>query len=315
MSDAVTVWVQKVRRRGSFQRSQRVREALAGYLCISPWFVGFLIFTAGAMAYSFGLSFFKSDMLTSYRFIGLKNYQTLVEDPLFWKSMKVTFYYTFGTVVPRTFLALLIAMLLNQNLPGRGIWRTLYYTPSLVSGVAVSVLWIWLLNPMYGLINTALNSVLGIEGPRWIYSEVWAMPAFILMGLWGVGGSMLLYLAGLQGIPTALYEAAHIDGAGGLRCFFHITIPMLSPTIFFNLIMNIIGSFQVFTQAYIMTKGGPNNATLSMVLYIFRKAFEHFSFGYGSALAWVLFAVILVFTALVIRSSDAWVYYEGELKR
>jgi multiple sugar transport system permease protein len=314
MSDAVRAWGQGLTRTRLLRLSERTREALVGYLCISPWLIGFLIFTAGAMAFSFGLSFFKSDMLTGYDFIGLNNYQDLAQDRLFWKSMRVTFTYTFGTVVPRTFLALLIALLLNQNLPGRGIWRTLYYTPSLVSGVAVAVLWIWLLNPLYGLINTTLESVFGIQGPRWIYSETWAMPAFILMGLWGVGGSMLLYLAGLQGIPTALYEAARIDGAGSVRCFLHITIPMLSPTIFFNLVMNIIGSFQVFSQAYIMTQGGPNNATLTMVLYIYRKAFEHFSFGYGSALAWVLFAVILVFTMVIIRSSEMWVYYEGELR-
>lgn len=314
ISGAMRVWGEM--KQANLRRlSQRTREALVGYLFISPWFVGFLILTAGTMAYSFGLSFLKSDMLTAPHFIGLKNYQDLIQDPLFWKAMKVTVYYTFGTVVPRTILALFIALLLNQGLPGRGLWRTLYYTPSLVSGVAVAVLWTWLLNPMYGLINMTLDSLFGIEGPRWIYSETWAMPAFILMGLWGVGGSMLLYLAGLQGIPTPLYEAARIDGAGSARCFWHITVPMLSPTIFFNLIMNIIGSFQVFGQAYIMTQGGPNNATLTMVLYIYRKAFEHFYFGYGSAVAWVLFGVIMIFTLMIIRSSEMWVHYEGELRR
>jgi multiple sugar transport system permease protein len=157
--------------------------------------------------------------------------------------------------------------------------------------------------------------MIGIEGPKWLYSEQWAVPGFILMGLWGAGGAMLLYLAGLQGIPTQLYEAAEIDGANSWSRFRHITIPMLTPTIYFNLLINIIASFQVFTQVYVLTNGGPNNATLTQVLYIYRKGFQNFQFGYASALAWALFLVILVFTVLVVRSSEGWVHYEGELKK
>jgi multiple sugar transport system permease protein len=179
--------------------------------------------------------------------------------------------------------------------------------------VSVAILWAQLFHPDMGLINTLLSYV-GITGPRWIYSEEWAMPALIIMSQWGVGGSMLIFLAGLQGIPTVLYEAAEIDGAGSWRRFIHVTLPMLSPTILFTLVMNIIGSFQVFTQAYIMTAGGPNNATLTYVLYIYRHGFEFFEMGYASALAWILFVIIMGFTLLVLKSSALWVYYAGEVR-
>jgi len=307
-------------RRGWFSRvrgkrlSQRAKEELVGYLCISPWLIGFLIFTAAAMGFSFALGFFDTDLLTYHHFVGLRNYASLPGDKLFRKSLMVTAYYTFGAVPLSTVLALFVALLLNQEIPGRGIWRTIYYLPSVVSGVAVALLWLWMFNPNYGIINALLARV-GIEGPTWIYSETWAMPAFIIMSLWGVGGNMLLYLAGLQGIPTPLYDAAKIDGAGSVRCFWHVTIPMLTPTIFFNLIMNVIGSFQVFTSAYVMTNGGPNNATLTFVLYLYRKAFQQFRFGYASALAWVLFFIVLGLSLAVIKSSAWWVYYAGELRK
>jgi multiple sugar transport system permease protein len=195
-----------------------------------------------------------------------------------------------------------------------GVWRTLYYMPSVVSGVAVAILWAWMFNPEFGLINSGL-ALIGIKGPRWVFSQQWALPAFVIMSLWGVGGNMLLYLAGLQGIPTPLYEAAKIDGANAFRCFLSITIPMMTPTIFFNLVMNFIGSFQIFTQSYIMTQGGPNNATLTMVLLLYRKGFQQFRFGYASAIAWVLFAIVFVFTILLLKSSELWVFYEGEIKK
>jgi multiple sugar transport system permease protein len=233
------------------------------------------------------------------------------------KSLVNTAYYSFAMVPLGTALALLIALLLNQDIRGRSIFRALYYVPSIVSGVVVSILWAWLYHPDQGLINSVLG-FLGMwkimDPPRWIYSETLAMPSLILMSLWGTGGSMLIFLAGLQGIPTALYEAAHIDGANAWHRFWNITIPMLTPTIFFSIIMRIIGSFQVFTQAFIMTQGGPNNATLTMVLYLYRKAFEQFRFGYASVLAWILFVVIMVFTLSVFRSSAMWVYYEAEIK-
>ena len=303
-------------RRGLADRlnlSPQARDNVAGFLFISPWLIHFFMLILFAMISSLGISFLKTDLLTGYKFVGLRNYQSMFDDELFWKAMTITAYYTFTMVPCGTIMALSIALLLNQDIKGLGFWRMVYYLPSVVSGVAVAILWGWVLNPRFGLLNQGL-AMIGIPGPRWMYDEIWAVPGFIMMGLWGAGGAMLLYLAGLQGIPTALYEAAKIDGANAWHRFWHVTIPMLTPTIFFNLLMNIIGSFQVFTQSYIMTSGGPNNATLTMVLYLYRKGFEDFKFGYASAIAWALFAIILVFTIMVVRTSDAWVYYEGKLK-
>jgi len=271
-----------------------------------------LAFTAGPMLASFGLSLLRTNLLTVSEFVGLKWYNDLIlVDRLATKALVNTAYYTFAMVPLATAFALGIALLLNQGIKLQGLWRMVYYLPSVVSGVAVSLLWWWLYQPDMGLINSLLGQI-GIKGPRWIYSEAWAMPSLIIMALWGSGGAMLIFLAGLRGIPTALYEAAEMDGAGPFRSFWNITIPMLTPTILFNMVMNIIGSFQVFTQAFVLTEGGPNNATLTMVLYIYRKAFQQMYFGYASALAWVLFVVILVFSLIAIRTSGYWVYYAGE---
>jgi multiple sugar transport system permease protein len=266
------------------------------------------------MVVSLGLSFTTTDMLTGIKFIGLDNFTEMFHDRLVIKSLTVTAEYAFGSIPLGIICSLGIALLLNQDIPARSIWRTLYYLPSVVSGVAVAILWSWIFNPRIGLLNSVLR-VIGIEGPAWIYSEQWAIPSMILMSLWGVGGNMLMYLAGLQGIPTALYDAAKIDGASTVQRFFRVTLPMLSPTIFFTLIMGIIGAFQFFTEPLVMTQGGPNNATLSILLYIYRKSFQQLHFGYASLLAWVLFVIILACTLLVLRSSAAWVYYEGEVRR
>jgi multiple sugar transport system permease protein len=300
-------------RRTLFRLSQARAEELTAYLFISPWVIGFLIFTLGAMIFSLGLSTLDTDLLSSTQFVGLKNYRDLLGDPLFVKSLLVTLYYTILTVPFGTLIALLIALLLNQRIVALGFWRTVYYLPAVVTGVAVAILWGWVLNPDAGLFNQGL-ALFGIRGPRWFGSETWAVPGLVLISLWGTGTNMLLYLAGLQSIPTEIQEAARIDGAGSFRVFAHVTLPLLTPTIFFNFVINIIGSFQVFTNAYVLTQGGPNNATLTMVLYIYRLGFQLFHFGYASALAWVLFAIILFFTLLVVRSSDLWVYYEGGLR-
>lgn len=315
MSDqaAHTGWRFSRDRVSGIHLSTWARENIAGFLFISPWIIHFLLLIASPMLFSLGLSFMQTDLFTGYDFVGVDNYRQMARDELFWKALGVTAYYTFTVVPLAVAVALSIALLLNQDVKALGLWRLLYYLPSVVSGVSVSILWQWLLNPRAGLVNEGLR-ILGIEGPKWLYSEQWAVPGFVLMGLWGAGGNMLLYLAGLQGIPTALYEAAKIDGANAWHRFWHVTIPMLTPTIFFNLIMNIIGSFQVFTASYIMTEGGPNNATLTMVLYLYRRGFEHFKFGYASALAWALFVIIMSFTLLVMRSANFWVYYEGKLR-
>ena len=302
-------------RHWSLKLSRRAKEEIAGYLFISPWIIGFLVFIAGAMAVSFVTAFLETDFLQNTEFVGLGNYsRIIVVDKLFRKALFNTAYYAFSMVPLGTAFALIIALLLNQGIRAQGFFRTVYYLPSVVSGVAVSLLWAWLYHPDLGLINGLLAKV-GIEGPRWIYSQQWAMPALIMMSAWGTGGSMLIFLAGLQSIPTALYDAAQIDGANVWHRFWNVTIPMLTPTIFFSVVMRTIGSWQVFTQAYVMTGGGPNNATLTLVLLLYRRAFTEFRFGYASALAWILFTVVMFFSLMIVKSSALWVYYEGERSR
>jgi multiple sugar transport system permease protein len=293
------------------------REAAVFYLCLAPWILGFATFVAGPMLASVYISLTDWDIMSPPRFVGLRNFvELLTDDEVFLKSLWVTTYYTFGSVPLGLVVGLLIALLMNVKLPGITLFRTIYYLPAVVSGVAVALLWQWVFNPQMGVIN-GLLWLFGIRGPGWIYSEAWVIPSFILMSLWAVGGSMIIYLAGLQGVPTELYEAASIDGAGKVRSFFAITLPMITPVLFFNLIVGMISSFQVFTSVFVMTRGegGPNNASLFLVLYLYRHAFKYFDMGYASAIAWVLFAIIMLFTLLVFRSSSLWVYYEGEVKK
>ena len=301
--------------RTAWWRRPAAMDNLLFYLCVSPWILGFIVFTAGPMLASIGISMTDWDLISPPKFIGLRNFIKLfTNDKIFLKSLWVTTYYTLGSVPLGLVVGLLIALLMNAKLPGITVFRTVYYLPSVVSGVAVALLWQWVFNPQMGVINGILW-LFHIRGPGWIYSEAWAIPSLILMSLWGVGGSMIIYLASLQGVPSELYEAANIDGADGRRRFLSITLPMITPVLFFNLIMGMIGSFQVFTQALVMTAGGPNNASLYLVLYLYRNAFQYFKMGYAAALAWVLFAIIMVFTLLVFRSSSLWVYYEGEVRR
>lgn len=301
-------------KKGIWHLSQRAREEIGGYLFITPWLVHLVVLLIGPMIYSLILGFIDTDILTYTKWVGLDNYRSMFADPLWQKSMRNTVYYTFVLVPLATAGSLVLAVLLNQKVVLLSLWRTIYYLPSVISGVAVALLWVWILNRDFGIVNGALR-VVGIQGPAWLQSEEWAMPALILMGLWGMGGSIIIFLAALQGVPESLYDAGKIDGAGTFRLFFHITVPMITPTLFFSLVMGIISSFQVFTSAYVMTDGGPNNATLTQVLYLYRKAFRQFHFGYAAAMAWVLFAVIMVFTLMMVRSSALWVYYEGELKK
>jgi multiple sugar transport system permease protein len=292
----------------------RTREVLSAYACIAPAMVGLMAFSLIPMVHSLYLTFFKADMMTQSEFVGLANFEKLFSEDLWRRSMLNTAYYTFGSVPLSIVGGFVIALMLNQKVKLLGLFRTIYYLPSIVSGVAVAILWILLLNRDFGLVN-ALWRVFGLRGPSWLNSEEWAVPGLILMSLWGVGGNMLIFLAGLQGIPDALYDAAKVDGAGTLRCFRHITIPMMTPTIFFNLIMGIIGSFQVFTPAFMMVGDhGILTAALSQVLYLYNQAFQMFRFGYASAVAWVLFAVIMFFTVILLKSSGTWVFYEGGLK-
>jgi len=290
---------------------QARREERAFYAFISPWIVGFVAFTAIPVVLSLYYSFNIYDVLTPPRWAGLDNYQTLFTDDLFYQALKVTSLYSVGSVSLGILASLFIAIVLNRDIRGVSFFRTMFYLPSVISGVAVSLLWMWIFNPDFGLINFLLWKVFRIEGPGWIYDAEWAVPSLVVMSLWGIGGGIVIYLARLQGIPTDLYEAAEIDGAGTLRRIFSITLPMMTPVIFFNLLMGIINSFQVFTQAYVMTNGGPGYATLFYVLYLYRYAFKYYQMGYASALAWILFLILLALTLLVFRSSDRWVYYEG----
>jgi multiple sugar transport system permease protein len=292
--------------------SLRAREEITAYLLLTPWILGFLIFTAGALVFSLGISFFQADLLSPAKFLALGNYhEMLFEDPLFWQSLKVTSLYTLGVVPLQVFLGLFIAILLNQKVFGRGVWRTIFYLPSVVSGVAVAMIWIWFFHPDFGLFN-ALLAYVGIKGPSWLYSQEWALPSIVIMNVWGIGPAMLIFLAGLQSIPQEFYEAAQIDGANTYRQFVHITLPMSSPQILFNTVMGIIGSYQVFTASFVMTGGGPNYATLTMVLYLYQRGFLMARFGYASALSWALFAIIMGFTLLTLRSSQSAVFYEGQ---
>jgi multiple sugar transport system permease protein len=291
------------------------REAIWAYLLIGPWIVGFIIFTLGPMIASLIFSFSDYSITSSPIFIGLGNFVELfTKDYRFWHSMRVTLTYALVAIPLGLVLGLLLALLLNAKVPGIAVWRTIYYTPSVVSGVAVAILWSYLFNPFYGVINWLL-SILNIKGPGWLADPQWALPALIIMSLWSVGGGMIIYLAGLQGIPTALYEAAEIDGANAIHRFFKITLPLITPVLFYNLVTGIIGTFQYFTNAFVMTSGGPLEATLFYNLYLYNNAFRYGRMGYASALAWVLFLVVLVLTMVVFRSSSAWVYYEGELKK
>lgn len=292
-----------------------LRENIEGWLFASPWILGFIIFTAGPMIASLLLSFTDWDILTSPQWIGLANYKKMFfDDPLALHSFRVTTLYALGSVPLRLALGLGIALLMNRAVRGINAFRTIYYLPSVLTGVAVALMWRWVFNSDFGLINTFLYRLFGIGGPAWLTSERWVLPALIIMSLWGVGGSMLIYLAGLQGIPTELYEASEVDGANAWHKFWHITIPMLSPIIFFNLVIGIISALQAFTNAFIITEGGPNNASLFTILYLYLNAFRWFKMGYASAIAWLLFLYILVLTVVVFRSSAMWVYYEGTLK-
>ncbi len=287
------------------------REARWGWFFIGPWIVGFVIFTLGPVIASLGLSFTDYELITAPRWIGPKNYVDLfTNDRRFLVSLYNTAYYVVFSVPLGIIFAFTLSLLLNVKLRGMNVYRTVFYLPAVTSGVAVSLLWIWLFNPQFGLINYLLRQI-GLPAPGWLADPAWSKPAFIVMSLWGVGGTAVIFLAGLQGVPRSLYEAAEIDGANTLQRFWNITVPMMTPVIFFNLIMGIIGSFQVFTQAYVMTGGGPQDSTLFYVLYLFRQGFGQLRMGYASAMAWILFIIILVLTLIQFRMADRWVYYEG----
>ncbi len=295
-----------------FSSKMRRQEALAAYVCILPWFLGFLIFALGPVIASFVLMFFRWEVLTPPVFAGLENFQRLFADPLVGKALLNTAIFTIFAVPLQLILALFAALLLNVDVRGTNIYRTLLYLPTQMPVAASSILWFFIFSPTYGLANQVIG-VFGIEPQKWLFDTQLVKPAMILMASWGFGNAMIIFLAGLKGVPEVLYEAAKIDGANSLALLRYVTLPMLSPTIMFNLVIGLIGAFQVFTSVFILTEGGPGNASLMLNLYIYRNAFQNFRMGYASTLAWVLFVIVMILTVIQLRLSRRWVYYEGEV--
>lgn len=291
--------------------NQRLRRNLPGYLFIAPWLFGFFIFTFGPFLWSLYLSFTDWRILGTPQWVGFDNYRTLItHDPLFRITLKNTVYYGVFHVIGVNLISLALAQLLNQKLRGFPLFRTLFYLPTVTSGVATALVFSLMFNGNTGIINAFL-SIFGIHGPNWLFSARWTMPALILMSLWDIGTPMIIYLAALQNVPAGLTEAALIDGAGRWQRFRSVILPLISPAIFFNVIVGIIGAFKIFTPAKVITNGGPANHTLFYVLYLYRQAFESLRMGYASALGWILFLIIFAFSAVQLVVSRRWVYYES----
>ncbi|MBI4587299.1 MAG: sugar ABC transporter permease [Candidatus Rokubacteria bacterium] len=288
----------------------KTREAVWGFAFILPWLLGFVLFSLGPIVGVFYFSLTEYSVFDVPRWVGLANYARMLrEDELFWQSSYNTLYYVALRVPLHVGLGFLLALLLHRNLRGIGWFRTAFYLPAVMPIVATAVIWMWLFQPNVGVVNYLLE-LLGLPKILWLTSDLWAKPAIVLISLWHVGPIMVIFLAGLNDIPDHLYEAASIDGAGRFRRLLYITIPMMTPVLFFNLIMDVINSFQVFAFAFIMTQGGPLNSTLFTALYIYQNAFQYFEMGYASALSVVLFLVILGFTVIIVKSQARWVHYE-----
>ena len=291
--------------------SPKSRENLTGYLFIAPWLIGFLVFTLGPFIQSFYLSFTRFNIVQPPKFIGLANYRMMLfDDELFWKSLWVTIRFALCSVPMVLVVGVLLALLLNSNVKGIAAFRTIFYLPSIIPTVATTSIFMWILNPQVGMVNQILD-LIGIKGPAWLSDPTWTPWSLVFMSVWGAGGSMVIYLAGLKDIPTYLYEAATLDGAGPIQKLKAVTLPMLSPVIFFNLVMGIIGTFQYFTQAFMISKGqgGPEDSTMFYALYMFQRSWKYMDMGYGSAMAWVLFVIIILITAVIFRSHTRWVHY------
>jgi multiple sugar transport system permease protein len=296
-----------------WENRARRREALLAFLFVSPWAVGFLVFGLYPIVMSLYYSLCRYDVLRIPQFVGLGNYMTLLtQDTYFWTAVGNTLYYTLFKAPLSILGSLLLAILMNNAFPGMRIFRTIFFLPSLLGGVVVSVLWMWMFNPQFGLVNSALT-FLGVQGPLWLQSPSWSKPSLILMSLWTIGGGrMLVFLAALQNVPHELYEVVDLDGGGWWKKFIHVTLPMISPVVFLWFVLEVIVSFQVFTEAYVMTKGGPLNSTLFYNLYLYYKAFDDFDMGYASALAWLLLLLALVITIVQFKFGKYWVHYETD---
>lgn len=288
------------------------KKNLTIFAFTSPWVLGFLSFGIYPIIISFYYSLCQYDVLREPMFIGLENYRTILyEDAYFWKTIWNTLYYTIFRVPINIFLSLLVAILLNRTLKASGLIRATFFLPSLISGVALSVIWIWIFNPQIGLLNTIL-AFFGLKGPLWLQDENWSKLSLVIMSTWSIGGGrMLVFLAALQNVNPNLYEALKLDGGNDLQCFWHITLPLISPVIFLWSVIEVIASMQIFTEAFIMTKGGPLESTLFYNLYLYNQAFENFNMGYASALAWILLVITLIITLAQFRLSKKYVYYDN----
>lgn len=294
------------------RRNIRKRN-LTGLLFASPAILGFVIFTAGPMLASLGMSFTDYSVTGGAHFIGLDNFKRMFsgDDPYFYKSLWVTTYYVLLSVPLQIVYSFMLALLLNQNVKGLSVWRTIFYLPSVVPAVALSMIWLWILDPDLGLANELLRMV-GLPTSQWIFAEETVIPTLSVMSVWTTGSTTLIFLASLKNVSRQLYEAVEIDGGNAFHKFRNITIPFMTPIIFYNVVMAVIGSFQVFSQAYIMTGGGPNNGSLFYVYYLYREAFAYSRLGSSCAIAWVLFVIIMAATAVIFKTSDSWVYYENK---
>ncbi|MBM7691657.1 multiple sugar transport system permease protein [Peribacillus deserti] len=285
------------------------RNLLNGLLFISPWVIGFLVFTTYPLLSSLYYSLTEYNAISEPIFVGLQNYKELLfQDDLFIKGLSNTLYMVFVGLTITTVTTIFIAVLLNyKHIKGMSFFRVIFFLPTLVPLVILSILWIWILQPDSGVVNSFLG-LFGIEGPGWFSSPTWAKPAFILMAIWGSGGMIIIYLAGLQGISDSLYEAARIDGANSFQQFFHITLPMLKPVILYNVITGIIGVFQAFAEAFIITQGGPDGSTTFYSLYLYQNAFQYSKMGYASAMAWILLVIALIIMFALFKLSKKWGY-------
>lgn len=302
------------RRRRAGRSSASRNEERAGFLFASPWLVGVVLFLIGPIVASGLLSMTNWNLISSPRWVGLENYRDMAGNENFWQSVKVTLFYTVLAIPLYQVAGLALALLLNQRVRGMYLFRTILFLPAVLSGVAVAVLWVSLLNPDLGAVNQGLRAIGIDDPPRWLQSPTWAIPAVVLMGLWGVGGGAIIYLAGLQNIPPALYQAAKIDGAGPWQTFRHITLPLLTPTLLFTLLIGLIEAFQVFDTAFVLgggSRGGTRGSLLFYVLNLWNEGFRNGRFGYASALAWVLVLAAATVIVLIFRTSSRWVYYES----
>ena len=298
---------------GVKKQKSKIKSSIPGWLFASPWIIGFIVFFALPLVASIYFSFTSYSILKPGEFVGVENYKNLFQDDLFWKSIYNTIYFTVFYVPLSIIFGVALAMMLNMKVKGMAFYRTIFFLPTLVPHVALAVLWMWLLNPGFGLVNGMLD-LIGIQGPNWLGSETWSKPSLILMSLWGIGQAVIIYLAGLGDIPDEFYEAAEVDGASWWQKTRHVTIPLLTPVIFFNLVMGAIGAFQQFTLPYTMTQGQgtPANSLTFYVMHLYDNAFKYFQMGYASAMAWSLFMLINALPAVIFVTSNRWVHYQGK---